>query len=820
MRRLACLVVCLAACALPAARAQRVDSVRAGSDTLRVVTDSVRAGDVVVVPGRAASDSVMAPASSRTLREPVRFSARDRLSFVFDSTSASGAALGDVATLRGDARIVYGRQTLEGHTVSLLPDRDEVRARGLPVDTGMVGRPRFAEGDNTVTSDEIVYNLRTERGRFVQARTRLDDGYVRARTVAIGQDSTVYASGAVFTTCPCLDDPSYSLRAERMKIVDGKRIYTGPIQLYLFNIATPLVLPFGLLPATDGRRSGPLAPTYGEDYRGFYLQNLGWYWPLSPYLDLQVTGSVWSRGSFEVRPRVRYARRYRMTGSVEIAGGLNRTGEPEDPGYAPERVLSLRWTHSQTVSPRTSFNANVDLSSTGYLRGNSQTLVDRTRQDIGSAVTYSTRWPKAGRALTVALSQRQSLATGAATLRLPDVSFSQTERRPFARRGVVRGAARWYESISYRYSGTLANGFTFTPLAGDTSGVAWYEALIRPSLYRQATGNRFGTPFTLNVRHDVPLSASFNVNGLPGLRGLRATVTPAVQYVEQWVNQTQRAVARDTVGVDVRPVTGFAAIRQVTASVSANTTVYGIFPLRLATPVGRFDGLRHTVRPSLGVALAPNYAAAPFRYVRETTYRTRVGGQIVEQTARTPLLPSIPTVGTAALTYSLDNVFETRRVRTDTTGEATRTPLTLLTVSLSGAVNAAADSFRVSPVAISARTQIGRLDLTASGTLSPYRRRAGGIGEEPRFDVAFDGFPFGRVQRFALSGATTFASRRRGEARPTQRAAFDQYLPGQAAGVPLGGYPDARAPFVPVIGAAPYAAVSYTHLTLPTKRIV
>ncbi len=822
MIRFACLLLALAALAPAAARAQQRDSVRVPQDSARATPrDSVRVGDVVVVRDSAA----VVLASGRELREPVRFSARDRLSFVFDSTGApvrrgDSVRVGDVATLTGDARVRYGQQTLEAHQISLLVDRDELRARGLAVDTGMVGRPRFAEGDNQVTSEEIAYNLRTERGRFVQARTRLDDGFVRAESVTIGQDSTVYARGAVFTTCPCDEDPSYSRRAYRMKIVDGKRIFTGPIQLYLFNIPTPLVLPFGYLPATEGRRSGPLAPTYGEDYRGFYLQNLGWYFPLSEYLDFQVTGSLWSRGSFEVRPRLRYARRYRMTGAVELAGGLNRLGEPEDPGYAPERVVSLRWTHSQTVSPRTSFNANVDLSSSGYLRGNSQTLVDRTRQTIGSTITYATRWPRAGRALNATLSQRQVLSTGAATLRLPDLSFSQTERRPFARKGVVRGAPRWYESVSYRYSGTLANGFDFTPLAGNpaAAGIAWYEALVNPRLYRQATGNRTGTPFALSVRHDVPISASFNVNGLPGLPGVRANVVPSVQYVEQWVNQTQRAIARDTVGVDVRPVTGFAAIRQVTASMSASTTVYGLFQVRLATPVGRFDGLRHTVRPSVGVAFAPDYAATPFNYVRETVYRTRENGQVVERTARTPLLPSIPTTGTAALTFSLDNVFETRRVRIDSTGEATRTPLTLLNLSLNGSYNAAADSFRLSPVSFSARTQIGRVDLSATGSLSPYRRRANGFGEEPVYDVAFRGLPLGRLQRFSLSGATSFASRQRGASRPSQRAAFDQYLPGQAAGVPLGGYPGSTAagvgapgsgaPFVPVIGGAPYADFS------------
>ncbi|HYE59325.1 MAG TPA: putative LPS assembly protein LptD, partial [Rhodothermales bacterium] len=308
VRRLVVLCLCLAGAA--PAWAQRPDSAR--SDTTRPIR-SFRAGDVMVIPDTtvAAGRDTARTVAGRSLREPVKFSARDRLSLRFDS-----AGVGDVGSLTGDARVQYGEQVLEAYRVTLLLGQDEVRARGLRVDTGIVGRPRFAQGEEQVVGEEIAYNLRTERGRFLQANTRLDDAYVRAAVVKVAPDSTVYARNAIYTTCPCVEDPSYSLRASRMKIVDGKRVYTGPVQLYLFNIPLPLALPFGFLPATEGRRSGPLAPTYGEDELGFYLRNLGWYFPISDYLDVQVTGGLWSRGSWELSGRTRYARRYRYSGSL------------------------------------------------------------------------------------------------------------------------------------------------------------------------------------------------------------------------------------------------------------------------------------------------------------------------------------------------------------------------------------------------------------------------------------------------------------------------------------------------------------------------
>ncbi len=690
-------------------------------------TDSARApfrtGDLTVIPGavpdslrRIAAGDTLRRDSARTvrgrdLREPVKFSARDRLSLRFDS-----AGVGDVGTLTGDARVQYGAQVLEAYRVTLLLGQDEVRARGLRVDTGIVGRPKFAQGEEQVVGEEIAYNLRTERGRFLGARTKLDDGFVRAAVVKVAPDSTVYARDAIYTTCPCVDDPSYSLRAGRMKIVDGKRVYTGPIQLYLFNIPMPFALPFGFLPATEGRRAGPLAPSYGEDELGFYLRNLGWYFPISDYLDLQVVGGVWSRGSWEIAPTFRYARRYHYSGSIAYSEGRSRYGEPEDPGYGVRRARAIRVQHGQTIGVNTNLNANVNLATSDYLYNRSTSLSDRVSQNIQSTVNYATRWPRAGRSLTVTATQNQTITTGAVTLGLPSLSFSQNERRPFQRRGVSGGQPRWFETISYAYRATFNNAFSFQPLTraallqrGDTlaADISWYEALASPDQYRRATGLTSGTPFALTARHDVPISATFDVRGLPGFPGFRANVVPNVSYSEQWYNQTEQRVARDTTGVDVLRNTGFFALRQVSATLSANTTFYGLFPVR----VGAFDGVRHTVRPNVGVTFAPDYSAAPFRYVRSVTYNDPTTGQ--PRTDRYAPVPGVSDVRQAALQFSLDNVFETRRVHTDTTGIVTRTPLTLLNLSVSGSYNAAADSFRLSPLNVSARSELFGVSLVS-----------------------------------------------------------------------------------------------------------
>jgi lipopolysaccharide assembly outer membrane protein LptD (OstA) len=279
-----------------------------------------------------------------------------------------------------------------------------------------------------------------------------------------------------------------------MKIVDEKWVYTGPIQLYLFNIPTPLWLPFGFLPATTRRTSGPLPPTYGEDDRGFYLRDWGWYFAISDYMDAQVQFGIWTRGSWQVAPAFRYAKRYRYSGSLGIDYIRNRSGERGDPAYTVVNTSSLRWSHNQTLSPTARFSSNVNLSSSSYLRTISQDYDDRVRQSIGSSISYNKRWDRSGRALGLNLNHRQVIATGQTNLTLPSLTFSQGSRKPFAR-DVQVGRERWYEKITYSYSGSLQNQYNYTRLPDQTLIERGEEELLGLYAVRPSSG---GPPGRMN----------------------------------------------------------------------------------------------------------------------------------------------------------------------------------------------------------------------------------------------------------------------------------------------------------------------------------
>lgn len=729
------------------------------------------------------------PPPARSADRPIVLAARDSLVLTFDE------AAGDTATLMGEAKITYGEVVLDAHRIQLLLALDELRAWGLESDTGVVGRPTFQQGSEQFQSDFIAFNIRTERGRFQGARTQLDDGFLRARVVKVDEDSTLYVRDGVYTTCPCVDDPSYSLRSGQMKVED-EWIYTGPIQLYLFNIPTPLWLPFGVLPNIEGRRAGPLAPDYGEDERGFFLKDFGWYWPLSDYADLQVRGGFWTKGSWEVRPTFRYNRRYFYSGSLALAYGQNRSGEKTDRDYVSYATTALTWSHNQTFGQRASLNGNVNLSSQNYLRTASERFDDRVRQNVASSINYNVRWPGAGRSATVSVSQRQQLQTGTVDLTLPTLTLSQNERRPLRRLGADDGSL--LSSISYRYSGNLSNQFSFRPLPdstlinrGDSAAASfdWFEALFSPSRYRRATGDD-GTGYRFRATHNVPVNATVQISRLPLIGAIRATLVPRFDYREVWYLQTERRDLDTTGAVRRTEESGFFALRQFNTSLNFNTTLYGLFPVR----AGAYDGLRHTVRPSVGFSYQPDFSRPSWGYTR--TYTDRNGEEV-----RYGIVPEAQAGKVAGLTFNLDNVFETRRVESDTTGAVRRTPVTLLNVNASTAYNFAADSLRLSDLRVSARSRLfGQVDVNLSSVFSPY-----GIGperSEPVFNLRQ--FRLARLTSLTLSASTRLQSRRIGAPRPTQQSTFGDFVPGEAPNAPL----DPLQRPGSFIGGAPYADFS------------
>src|SRR5690606_15068013 len=160
---------------------------------------------LLAVPASAQSDR-----PSR-VNKPIEFTASDSLVLRIRPN-------GDAATLFGESAVTYGEATLQAYEIEMQYEEEELRASGLPVDTGMVGRPRFQRGSEEFLGRELAFNLASERGRVVGARTVMDEGFITGEVVKVDQDSTLYIAEGAYTTCNCEDDPSYTLRSSKMKV--------------------------------------------------------------------------------------------------------------------------------------------------------------------------------------------------------------------------------------------------------------------------------------------------------------------------------------------------------------------------------------------------------------------------------------------------------------------------------------------------------------------------------------------------------------------------------------------------------------------------
>ncbi len=732
-------------------------------------------------PGNEAPIDVGLPVAAAApggIERPVQFSARDSIRVVLAPRDSAGgdqvSLFGSVDTGTETTRITAGRVDYNSVT-------KELRATALPGDS--TSRPRAVDEAGEFTGETFVYNLRTERGRVTRARTAIQDGFLLGGVLKQKDAHVVFAQDAAYTTCD-LDHPHYALEAGRIKIVDGEKVYTGPVRLTLLGIPMPLFLPFGYFPAAEGRRSGPLALDYGSDTLfGLFLGNVGWYWALSDYLDAQVAAKVGTAGSFQVSGATQYNRRYAYNGRVSLSYGRLRTGESTDPGFAPQTPIAVRWNHNQTFPGGQRLTASVNLQSTSQRQAD-EAVSNQIQSSTTSSVSYSQQWPTVGRSLSVQTSVNQNFLASQTTATLPSLSFNQQRRFPF-RRG---RDDNWWEKISVSYAATATNGFSYRPVRDSTVSVV--DAILSTDAFRQGACP-VGEPdcdltrFDYNVRQSIPVAASFSVPRF------NLSLGPSVNYSELWADeQIAQVYDPETNTVETQRLPGFTAVRQASLSLAASSEVYGTFPVR----IGSLDGIRHTVSPQLSLNYQPDYA--DFGFVREVQTNAQGG------TRRYAIVPGIPTTSTRTLGLAVNNAFTARTVRVDSTGEETRSTRQILSLNLTGGYNFGDEQTPLEDISANFTTQLFGFSASGRATLSAYAPDT--TGGAPELVYGLTGRPL-RVNGASIQANRTFQSSTR-QGRPDVRPVRERvpsYDPSvivpQSAAV---GYLDYSAPWSASVGVS------------------
>lgn len=630
--------------------------------------------------------------------------------------------------------IKYADKSLKADFMRIDMNTKEIYAYGKP-DTvdgkATKTQPVFADGGGNYTMDTITYNFDSEKALIRGVATQQGDGWLVGGRIKKQPDNSINIQQGKYTTCEHTDHPHFYLAMTKAKVIPGKKIITGPAYLVMEDVPIyPLCIPEGFFPVSSGAKSGLLMPTYGEDgARGFFLRGLGYYFIISPHMDLAVTGGFYTLGSWEVNASSRYVKRYKYSGNVNFDFSSIKTGDKGEPDYIKQNNFKFTWTHSQDpkANPGSTFSASVNLSTSGYSKYSANTLNDILATQTNSSISYSKSWAGTPFSFSVNMGISQNSQTRAISVNFPNMVFNVARVYPFKRKEAV-GKQRWYEKISFTYTGKLTN----------SANAAESEIFTKQTLKNMKNG----------VEHSIPVSSSFTLFKY-------INFTPSFNYTERWYFKRQMQEWNpQTNQIDkLDPEYGFYRIYNYNASVSLNTTIYGMWQMKSKT--AKVQAVRHTITPSIGGSYMPDFGNQKYGFYKAVQADSLGGYTIYSPYSDNAY--GVPGKGaSASINFSLKQSLEMKVLsKRDTSG--VKKIKIIDDLSLSGSYNFLADSLGLSNISLSLRTTIyGNFGINLSATLDPYQVTPQGV----RINKLMwgKGLP-GRIMNTGWSFGYTFKSR-------------------------------------------------------------
>ena len=331
-----------------------------------------------------------------------------------------------VAHMYGSGELQYKSMGLKAEYIRVNMDSSMLYAQGVmdTIENEWVGKPVFSEGNDSYETEQIRFNLKTQKALIRNAVTEQGEGYIIADKTKKVENDVLMMAGGKYTTCNDHDHPHFYMQLTKAKVKPGSYIASGPAYLVVGDVPLPLAIPFGFFPFTQQYSSGLIMPNFGDDYtRGLYMRGLGYYFAINDYMDLQVTGDIYTRGTWAVYASSKYVKRYKFRGNVSINYRWDVTGEKDMPDYNVAKNLSVQWSHSQDskANPYNNFSASVNFKTSGYNRSNINSYYNmqaNAENTTSSSISYTQRFPDSpwNLGLSMNLTQRTKDSTLSPTI--------------------------------------------------------------------------------------------------------------------------------------------------------------------------------------------------------------------------------------------------------------------------------------------------------------------------------------------------------------------------------------------------------------------
>lgn len=611
--------------------------------------------------------------------------------------------------LYNEGDLKYQKIALKSNQIDFDWNTMNLTARGTNDSTGnhQQGTPVFSEDGKEYRADSMKFNFKTKKGIVYHVVTKEGDAFIHSEVVKKNEYDEWYGLRSKYTTCD-LDEPHFYFKAKKVKIVPNKVMVTGPANLWVGGVPTPLYLPFGIFPVKQGQRSGIVLPQYGQIGAGvFFLQNGGYYWAVNDYLGLKFLAQFATNGTVGAGINAQYALRYKFTGNLAFNYVRTPAADPDLPKAKPTNSYSLSWTHTQDSRsiPNSTFGASVQMQSADYYAASFVTDQRVLNTSFNSSINFSHRFVGSPFSLDINLRHDQNLLTHQINFGLPTIRLSMSRVTPFKSK-IQTGVPKWYENIGISYSFEFQNK------------LSTYDSI----LFKSESVNRFSMGVNQQLAIDAPLKILKYLNVTPAFSYQERTYFKGIE--KSWDSDTTYSIKSngevDTIRGHIVTDTLWKlnSTRNFSLSLSLSTKVTGIFKFR----TGLVKAIRHTFTPSVSFAYNPDFGNdlwKYYKYVQGSSEGTSTKYSVFEPNT----IYGLPGSGQVAqLSWNLANNFDMKVFdKKDTITHEKKVGL-LDQVNLSGGYNFIADSMRLQPFNLSvvAARIFNLINLNFGAQFDPY----------------------------------------------------------------------------------------------------
>ena len=643
--------------------------------------------------------------NKRDIETTVRYTSKDSIFFDLQNQKM---------ILYGDGKIDYGEIKLDANKIKVDWIDQILDANYVLDSTGKkIGKPIFTDAGQSYETDKIIYNFKSKKALISGIVTQQDDAYMQGIKVKKNEIDELFIQNAKYTTCN-LADPHFHISSKKIKVIPKKKVISGPFHLKFGNIPTPLGFIFGMFPQPKKTVSGIIVPSYGEEKRrGFYLRDGGYYFAINKYIDLKVTGDIYSKGGYGASIGSNYKKRYVFSGSLNFDYNRSKTGEIVNPIESND--FSLSWRHSPDSRGKSSrFSSSVNIRTNSYSQNKNlvySNFEESISSQFNSSISYSKTFKGTPFNFSSNLRHSQNVQTKVVNLTLPSISYSMNRIYPFKNSGKLGKTALGKLSFSHRFTGgiKLSNGPTSSVF--DQNIINSNESNTQQLDFDFENIDKIIDRSKIGGKHSIPISTSFNLFKF-------LTFSPGVNYDEIWyLKKLSYSYDELEKGVKLDTINGFSRVWSYNTALSLSTRIYGT----LFFKKGKIKAIRHVITPQISMSFRPDFSKKKYGYFQEVQIN-ETGETKMYNNYQGFLYGGASLGNSASINFSIGNNLELKIVDEKDTISGTKKIKIFDNLTFSSSYNFLADSFKLSPIRFSTRTSFFKnlITLNLGGIIDPY----------------------------------------------------------------------------------------------------